>query len=232
MMYKRVTAASRIVKCNICGRVITGRSTSHSNYRTLGIFCYICIIINIAVDHKQSVRRKKRSISAERVAYIIDILEEIEVVLLHVQYDTDCWAEREKTVGVFTCFCNKIGRMPYPQITSDGMKHTADRYGRIEPGRKKYLGKHGSRCRLAVCSGNSDSYLIVKHNLAEKFGSCKNGNTLCGNCRKFRVIRVDCRGINRYIYIICNIVSSLAYMYRNTLAYKAVCQLGLFHIRT
>ena len=96
-----------------------------------------------------------------------EILEEIEVIGVDVQYDADAREHIQETVRVLTCLRGKIFTVSDPDISSDAVEDTADGKGGIRSGRHHDLGDHGRRCGLAVGSAYSHGIFVTAHDLAE-----------------------------------------------------------------
>ena len=58
------------------------------------------------------------------------------------------------------------------------------------------MGEHGGCGCLSVGTGNSNRSIIVAHDLSEQLGTCQHRNAGSFGGGKFRVVRVDCCGVN------------------------------------
>ena len=90
------------------------------------IFCHMFVIFHIAIDDEQSVVRKNLCECLEGICDLLDAAEEIEMIRVHIQDDTDIWMECVIAVCVFTGLCNEIIGVSHADIAADRIQHTTD----------------------------------------------------------------------------------------------------------
>ena len=145
---------------------------------------------------RQFVLRQKLRKFAEGTAYVVQILEKVEMVGINVENDADGREEAQKAVGVFAGFCDKKIASANSDIAADGFKHAADGDGRIQRSLHCNVGEHGGSGGFSVCSRNSHTGLVIAHHLSEKLGTGQHGDAGRLRCRKFGIVGMNCRCIH------------------------------------
>ena len=153
------------------------------------------------------------------------------MILVDVQYDAYHRMEMKEAVRVFTGFRHEQSRCSDFYITADGFQYAADRYGRIQFSCEKYMGKHGSRGRLAVGTGDGNRDVIIGHELSEQFGPAEHGKPFLHGSLIFFVVFMYGRRIYRHIYSVYYIRSFLSIEYSSAQAFEVACQCRLFIVR-
>ena len=95
----------------------------------------------------------------ERAPDVIQVFEEVQMIFLDVQDDADLREEREKTVGVFAGFRNKVFRTSDTDIAADLFQDTAHGDRGIQIRLQKDAGQHGGRSGLAVVPATAMEFL-------------------------------------------------------------------------
>ena len=72
----------------------------------------------------------------ERMSDVFKILEEVQMIFLNIEDDTDLRIKMKETVCILTGFCDKSLRLSNADVTTDCLENTADRNGRIQIGCK------------------------------------------------------------------------------------------------
>ena len=167
------------------------------------------------------------------MAYVLDILKEVQVVFLNIQYDLHGWEKGQETVGILTRLCHKKLRPAHPDIASDILKDTTHGNGGIHVACQQYIRDHGCGGGLSMGSGHSHRLLIVAHHLPQEFSPGKHGNPLFLYRHELRIILMDGRRIHHHINprLLLNIGSPLAVIHPCPSIRKAVCKLCLMGIR-
>ena len=86
---------------------------------------------NLAVDDESTIGREKFCKFAERIADIINVFKEIEMIFFNIQYNSCLREEMEETVCVFACFSDKYIRVAHTDVSANGMEDAAYRHSRI-----------------------------------------------------------------------------------------------------
>ena len=72
----------------------------------------------------------------EGMSDVFKILEEVQMIFLNIEDDTDFRIKMKETVRIFTGFCDKSLRLSNADVTTDCLENTADRNCRIQIGCK------------------------------------------------------------------------------------------------
>ena len=72
----------------------------------------------------------------EGMSDVFKILEEVQMIFLNIEDDTDLRIKMKETVCIFTGFCDKSLRLSNADVTTDCLENTADRNCRIQIGCK------------------------------------------------------------------------------------------------
>ena len=186
----------------------------------------------ISIDDQSSVRRKKLSKFPEGMTDIVNILEEVQMVGIHVQDHADLREEAQEAVGIFTCFCDESFRVADTDIPVDGRKDSAYTDSGATVALKKDVGNHGSCGGFSVGTGNGDRCIVVTHDLAEKFRTCEHWEPFFFCTGKFRVVRMDRCCVDNHIDIIFDIGCTLSVVDDGTTFLECTCKRTGFGIGT
>ena len=203
------------VESNICGTVIISCIHTEGNDIAVQIFCHMFVIFHIAIYNEQTVVWQDLCECLERICDFLNAAEEIEMIRVHIQDDTDIWMERMIAVCVFTGFCNEIIGVSHADIAADRIQHTTDGDGWIGLRLQQYIGEHGGCCCLAVRSADCDAVFVVQHDLTEELCPCQHRNISAFHFYKFRIVRMNGCGIYDEINIIGDIFCFLSQNNRN-----------------
>ena len=100
-------SVGELVEGNILSYIISRVFQSAGNDLAGKVFGDLFIVRNITADDQSSVSGQFFSKQLEGMADIIQILEEIKMVRVYIQDNADLGEKAQKTVGVFTGFCDK-----------------------------------------------------------------------------------------------------------------------------
>ena len=70
----------------------------------------------------------------KRMADIVNVLEKVQMIRIHIQNDADFWEKAKEAVGIFTGFGDKGFRIPHTDISVDCGQNTAHGDRRITVG--------------------------------------------------------------------------------------------------
>ena len=110
------------VEGNISCTVIISGIHTEGNDVAVQIFYHMFVIFHIAIDDEQSVIWQDLCECLEGICDLLNAAEEIKMVRVHIQDDTDIWMECVIAVCVFTGLCNEIIGVPtriLPPIASN-----------------------------------------------------------------------------------------------------------------
>ena len=211
---------------NILCAVVGIRVPPECDHPALQPFDEIGKIPDPAVDHQETVLRQKLGKAAEGMADIINILEEIQMIRLHVEDHLCRGMEGQETVGILARLSHKIVLPADADVAADGRKNTPDADCRIHLGNQRRCGG------LPVCAGDVDGLIVGCHHLAEKLGPCEHREAAADRARIFRVIRMNGGGIDHHIGVRRYIICSLTKTNLRSLLLQAACQRGFMRIRS
>ena len=171
-MHQIITSAAIFIPCNICSTVIISFSCGCNSKRRN--FCFHSCNqtgkpLNIALYYKISALVKLFHKQSKRISDIIKITEEVQMLRFYIKYNLMARMKLKKTICIFTWFHNKIIRMPCAWIAVNRFKNRTDGDCRVHSRLNQNHRKHGRSCCLAMCSGNTDRFLILKHQLSKEF---------------------------------------------------------------
>ena len=116
--YQVIGGPGKPVICYVPGRVGTGKILSEGNHPALespGDFLHL---LDSAVHHQKSFCGKLLGKQTEGMAYVLNILKEVQMVLLNIQYNLHGGIKGQETVGIFTGFCHKQIRTSHTDVAS------------------------------------------------------------------------------------------------------------------
>ena len=143
---------SKFVKYNVFCLIVSCSFQPIGNDFAGKILCDFFIIRDLTVDDQCSVSRKLLGKQAERMPDIIQIFEEIKMICINIQDDTDFGEKAQETIRIFTGFCNKSFRSTYTDISMDSRKDSAYRNSRIGIGFQENMRNHRSGSRFSMGS--------------------------------------------------------------------------------
>ena len=220
------------VEGNISCTVIISCIHTEGNDVAVQIFCHMFVIFHIAIDDEQTVVRQDLCECLEGICDLLDAAEEIEMIRVHIQDDTDIWMECVIAVCVFTGLCNEIIGVSHADIAADRIQHTTDGDGWIGLRLQQYIGEHGGCCCLAVRSADCNAVFVVQHDLTEELRPCQHRNISAFHFYKFRIVRMNGCGIYDKINIIGDIFCFLSYENAGAQILQNLCDLRFLHIGT
>ena len=145
----------------------------------------------------------------ERCRNIVEIFEEIQMILVHIQDDAQSRDHGVIAVRILAGFGDEIFGLADADIAADRRENSSHRDCRIHACTQHDVRCHGCGRCLAVGAGNCYRYLVILHHLAEEFSSCQHGNAGTHSCRKFRIIRMNRCGVDNDIEIGSDVFSRL-----------------------
>ena len=208
------------IGCLIVGIMLKTISNDLAWKITYDILIFRCICI----DDQCAVSRKELCETAERMTDIINVLEEIQMICIHVQDNADFREKAQKTICIFACFCDKSFRFTYTDISADCRKNPTNTDGRIAVTCKKNMRYHRCCSSFSMCSGNCDRCVVISHDLSKKFCTGKHRNTFFFSTGKLRIVRMNGCGINDYIYTFSNVGCTLSVVDSCSFFLKCLCK--------
>ena len=217
-----------IVIVDKMGCCIVGTAAFHTKgYHTaLQTGCQFFIVLNFLIDHQHTALGKLFHKKAERTADIVNILEEIQMIFFDIQNGFHSRIEGQKTVGIFTGFCNKAVRFSQMEISMDAVQHTAYGNGGVFLCCHHHFRNHGCGGCFSVGTGYCNCCFVISHNLAQQLCSRQAGNSQTDDLCQFRMVFMDGSGIYHHINLIgVNIGCGLMIGNHCTFRFQLFCQI-------
>ena len=148
----------------------------------------------VPVDHDQAVHRRQLDERAERVDDVVQVLEKVEVVLLHVEHDRDRRRKAQERIAVFAAFSHKAALAADAQRAADGGQVAADHDRRVKAGLHGHQRHHRGRGGLAVRARETHDVIIVAHQVAPCLGALHHRDAQLVRTDNLGVIIVHSRG--------------------------------------
>ena len=192
----------------------------------------LLVFRNLAADDDSAVIRRIAGKEAEGMTDIRQILEEIQMVRLHVQDDRHRREKAQEAVGVLAGFHHKVLRPAHADIAADGIQHSAERNRRVTLRGHENLRDHGCGRGLSVSTGNGDGVAVMLHYLSQKLRSRQHRNAAHLCRRKFRIVRMNRCGIDDHADVIGDILRLLSVENLRSHPFQVSCQVRPVGIRT
>ena len=116
--YQVIGGPGKPVICYVPGRVGAGKVLSEGNHSAIEALGDFLHLLDSAVYHQKSFGRKLVGKQTEGMAYVLNILKEVQMVLLNIQYNLHGGIKGQETVGIFTCLCHKQIRTAHTDVAS------------------------------------------------------------------------------------------------------------------
>ena len=145
----------------------------------------------VPVGHHAAPLGNQLSKAAEGVLHILQILEKVQVVGVHVKDDGDGGEEGEKGVAVLAGLQNNGVPLAHPVAGSQDGEHTADHHSGVPLGGQEDMGAHGGGGGFSVGARHAQGVLIVAHNGAPGLSPLKDRDTGGPGGGDLRVVVVD-----------------------------------------
>ena len=130
----------------------------------------------------------------EGVLDVLQVLEEVQMVGVHIQDHGHCGQEGQEGVAVFAGLQNDGVPLPHPVAAAQDGKGAADHHRGVTPCGQENMGTHGGGGGFAVGAGNTQSVGIVAHQCAPGLGALKDGDPGGVGSGDLRVVVVDGSG--------------------------------------
>ena len=124
----------------------------------------------------------------ERLLNILQILEIIQMVRLHIQHHSQSGVEVQEGIAVFTAFQHNRVPMANPVSGVEQGQISADHDRGIRTGFHQDVGHHGGGSGFPVGAGNADRVFVGPHDLPPGLGPLKNGNARGSGGGDLRII--------------------------------------------
>ena len=132
---------------------------------------------------------------------VVQVLEEIQMVFLHVQNDRHGGIEAEEAVAVFAGFQNDGVSVAHPVTGVEQGQRAADHDRGVRLSGHENVGAHGSGRGLAVGAGDAQGVGVVLHDGAPGLGTLVNGDAPCNGSGDLRVAVVDGGGADHEVAV-------------------------------
>ena len=119
------SSVSCLIVGNLIRIIVRGRIQAESNYTAGKPVSDLFQMLDLLIDDERTVRRKKLGKTAERMSDIVKIFEEIQVIRVNIEDDSDLWEKMKKAVGVLAGLCHKKLGAAYPDVSSDCFQNAA-----------------------------------------------------------------------------------------------------------
>ena len=145
----------------------------------------------VPVGYHAAALRHQLGKTAEGVLHILQILEEVQVVSIHVEDDRYGGEEGEEGVAVLTGLQNDGVSFTYPVTRAQSGQYAADHDGGVPLGGQEDVGTHGGSRGFAVGACHAQGVLVVAHNGAPGLSPFKDGDTGSPGGGNLGVVVVD-----------------------------------------
>ena len=116
---------SLFIVLNIGSTVIKRSFPTECHNATGKSVCNIREVFDVAVDHQGSVFRQEFCEKAERVADVIQILEEIQMIGIDIQDHADLWEEMQEAVRILAGFCDEKSGASHTDVAVNRLEDSA-----------------------------------------------------------------------------------------------------------
>ena len=148
----------------------------------------------IAVDDNKTVHRGQLGKLMERVDDVVDILEEVEMILLHIEDNRNGRCKAQERVAVFAAFSHKTALAADTERTADGRQVAADHNGRVHLRLHGHERHHRGGSCLAVRAGQADHVVIIAHEVSPCLGTLHNRNAQLMGADNLRIFVMHSSG--------------------------------------
>ena len=178
----------------------------------------------IVVDNNRAVFRNQLTETMERMNDVVDVLEEVQMIGIDIQNDSNRRMEAEEGIGVLAGLCDEVIMCADAQGAADGVQIAADHDGRVRAALHADHRQHRSRCRLAVGAGYTDSMLVFQHDFAPSLCALHDRNVQLTSVCDFRIVIVYRSGTDHKVcavYVfrqmgVCNVCAELGQLVRDS----------------
>ena len=100
---------------------------------------------------------------------VVQILEKVQMILLHVKHDCNRRRKAQERVAVFAALRDKAALAADAQRAADRGQIAADHDGRVQPCFHGHQCHHGGRSGLAVRARQTDHIIVIAHQVSPCF---------------------------------------------------------------
>ncbi len=130
----------------------------------------------------------------EGVLDVLQVLEEVQMVGVDIQNDSDGGGEVQEGVAVFAGLHDDGVAMAHPMARIQQVQVAANHNRGVDASLHGNMGHHRGSGGFAVGAGEADGVFIGGHNVAPGLRALKHRNILGGGSNDFGVFVVDCGG--------------------------------------
>ena len=179
----------------------------------------------VAVAHAHAIFRQEREEAVKRVADVVQVLVEIEVILLDVGDDRDGGVELQEARVELACLHDERLMAAHARAAADVIELAADVHRGIEPGVQKRLRDHRGGGRLAVRAADVDGVRVALHQLAQQRGALHLRDAQARGFGALGVLRADGGGVDDQVRAV-NVFGAVTDVHGDALVLEHLCRIG------
>ena len=153
----------------------------------------------VGIDHHITLLRHQLGKLVERVLHVVQVLEKVQVVSLHVEDHGHSGEEAEEGVAVFTGLHDDGVAMAHPVAGVEQRQCAADHHCGILLGSQENVGAHGGGGGLSVGAGNAKGIAVALHDGAPGLSPLKDRDAPGDGAGDLRVFIVDGGGTDHQV---------------------------------
>ena len=229
-LVENVKAGVRAQKLDIRGGDVGVLAQAEGDDPAVDILHHVHGVRIVQIRHDIAVRRDALREEMEGVLYVVQILEEVQMVGLHVQDDRDGGMEGEEGVVVLAGLHDDGAAVAHAVSRLEKRQRAADHDGGVLVGGHHDVRAHGGGGRLAVGAADAQGVCVVLGDRAPGLGALKDRDALFVGGDDLGIVVMHGGGAHDKLHIFGDVFGAVPDKDGNPLAAQALDVCALVHI--